>query len=133
MQQPSIEQMNKFFSHACAAMQDCDQINTRFWKKWTEQQFELLQLCNEYGKREFELWAKAKGVPDLLVGRLNLVIEFSKRFAERSGAALASLTEAGTEAMGGLEVFKDYRTPAPAEEDVAPPALAPKAKKAGAA
>jgi hypothetical protein len=133
MQQPSFEQMNKFFSHARAAMQDYDQISTRFWKKWTEQQLEFLQLCNEYGEREFELWANVKGVPELLAGRLDLAIEFGKKFAERSGAALASFAEAGTEAMRGFEVFKDYWTPAPAEEGVAPPAPAPKAKKAGAA
>ncbi len=135
MQQPSFHQINDFYSKAYTAMQDYAQINTRFWNKCTEQQLEFLQLSREFGEREFELWTNGKDLSGCLAAQSNLAMEFSKKFADRCGAALASCTEAGTETMSAFEVFKGYWTPtsAPEQESTERPPRAPKAKKADAA
>lgn len=130
------QQINDFYSKAYAAMQHYGQINTRFWEKCSVHQIELLQLCGEFGEREFELWSNGKGLPELLPAQSSLAMEFTKKFANRCGAALASFTEAGTEAMSAFDVFNGYWTPAPAAEEEGaelPARAAPKAKKAAAA
>lgn len=134
MQQPSIEQMSDFCSRGYAAIKDYEQINTGFWKKCTEQQLEFLQLCTEYGQREFELWTSGKDGPGLLAAQASVAMEFAKKYADQSRAALTSLTEAGVEATRACGFFKGQWTAAPtAEEAVELAVRAPKVRKAEAA
>jgi hypothetical protein len=113
MQQPGIEQMNKFCSQGYAVMKDYGQINTRFWKKCTEQQLEFLQLCTEYGQRAVDLWTNGKDLPGLIGAQSSIAMEFAKKYADQSRAALTSLTEAGMEATRAYGFPKDQWTAAP--------------------
>ncbi|MGH8478369.1 MAG: phasin family protein [Gammaproteobacteria bacterium] len=121
MQQPSIEQMNEFCSKASAAMKDYEQINTRFWKKCTEQQLQFLRLCTEFGQREFELWTNGKDLPALTASQAQIAREWVTKMNERCSEGFASLRDTSAEVMALVDPGTGGWMPAPVAEGAAPP------------
>ncbi len=111
-----FEPFHAFYSAITTALRPFDQPTLRIWEECGRQQLEFINLCTEWGNREWQVLSHAKSPLELFTAQSDLTVEFSMRLAEHSRYTIGFMTEAMKEAMTSFDWSKSYWTAIPPSE-----------------
>jgi hypothetical protein len=117
MQTYPVEEFQKFWSAHSVALRPLSQSTLRIWEECGRQQLKFINLCTEWGDREWQMLKSAKSPLEMFTAQSAITVEFSMRLAEHSRYTIGCMTEATKEIMVSFGWSKPYWTMMPSSKE----------------